>query len=100
MKTPLLSIREAQRPHPSCELRGRARGVPTMAWTRLLLPLLTLCTGAAPRLSPKSDQSSAWSRTSAQHRSCRRGHEAAGMRPSSSPSLSFPLLQVLWPLLR
>lgn len=28
MKTPLLSIREAQRPHPSCELRGRARASP------------------------------------------------------------------------
>ncbi|MBV95924.1 Ig lambda chain V-III region SH, partial [Eschrichtius robustus] len=37
---------EAQRPHPSCELRGRAQGLSTMAWTPLLLALLTLCTGS------------------------------------------------------
>ena len=61
MRTALLRIREAQRPHPSCELRGRAQGLSTMAWTPLLFALLTLCTGAAPRLSPKSDQSSVWS---------------------------------------
>ena len=48
MSMSLLRIR-AQRPQRCCGLRGRAQGAPTMAWTPLLLPLLTLCTGAAPK---------------------------------------------------
>ena len=46
--------KRAQRPQPSCRLRGRARGTSIMAWTPLLLPLLTLCTGAAPQPCPKA----------------------------------------------
>ena len=40
--------KRAQRPQRCCGLRGRAQGTSTMAWTPLLLSLLTLCTGAAP----------------------------------------------------
>ena len=50
--------KRAQRPQSCCGLRGRAQGTSTMAWTPLLLPLLTLCTGAAPQARPPSDQGS------------------------------------------
>lgn len=54
MRMSLLEDKRAQRPQPSCRLRGRARDTSTMAWTPLLLPPPHFSAGAAPQPCPQA----------------------------------------------
>ena len=44
---PLAEDKRSPETNPSCGHRGRTRDATAMAWAPLLLPLLTLCTGAS-----------------------------------------------------
>ena len=49
---PLAEDKRSPETNPSCGHRGRTRDATAMAWAPLLLPLLTLCTGASSQALP------------------------------------------------